>query len=728
MSSQNSMSAGYGANSQGITPNVYFASDTAENLISTCIAKSSSFYNTLNANYYLDNLVAQWQAYHGQFAGSVSGDSHRISFTGEEGELTSLPVNHYRNIAEHIINMIAADRPTMDCRAVNSDYKSLSQTYLANGILDYYMREKHLENSIRKVTEMAVVLGASYLRMEWNATAGDTFDADEQTGEKYYQGEAEFSVLSPFDVVFDGTKDTWDNNWLLIRSKKNRYDLIAKYPELKDEILRIPAVNEIQSFRYVIFSNDSTDDVFVYEFFHKKSEALPEGRYVMYLDTNLSLLDLPLPYRQIPIFRLAAAEFMGTPYGYSPMFDIFPIQEGINSLYSTIISNQSAFAVQNLFVKHGSDLNINSLEGALNIIMGNEKPEPLQLCDTPKEVFDFLQILIQAAETISGVSSVTRGNPEASLKSGTALALIQSMSLQFISGLQNNYVKFVEEVGTSLINILQDYATTPRTISVVGKSNMYMVKEFDKGDISAIGRVVVSIGNPLAKTTAGRVQMADQLLQMGLITNPKQYFQIINTGEIESIFEGDFKELMNIKRENEFMMEGKQVTALYLDSHKEHILEHKTLISDPELRQDPNLVNMVMSHIQEHIDCLRQVDPDLLLLTNQTPLQNPNVPQMPPMMPGMQPHPMAPGGQAPGPQQGPHGTPPPQMRPQQQQPMHMGANPPIPRTLQQPHGMPDLPKHIQGAGNPGNNIPSPAQPPAPFKQMPTDARQLIAGK
>lgn len=710
---ENSITNGYGANAQGINPLVYFAADTAENLASTCIAKSSSFYNTLNANYYLDKLVSQWQFYHGEYNGSLSGDSHRISFTGEEGELTALPVNHYRNIAEHIINMIAADRPTMDCRAVNSDYKSLSQTYLANGILDYYMREKHLENAIRKVTEMAVVLGASYLRMEWNATAGDTFDADPDTGEKTYQGEAEFSVLSPFDVVFDGTKDTWDNNWLLIRTKKNRFDLIAKYPEHRERILKIPSVNEIQAFRYVIFSNDSTDDIFVYEFFHKKTEALPEGRYTMYLDTDIILLDLPIPYRQIPIFRLAAAEFMGTPYGYSPMFDIFPIQEGINSLYSTIMTNQSAFAVQNLFVKHGSDLNINSLEGALNIIMGNEKPEPLQLCATPKEVFDFLQMLIQAAETISGVSSVTRGNPEASLKSGTALALIQSMSLQFISGLQNNYVKFVEETGSALINILQDYATTPRTISVVGKSNMYMVKEFDKDDISAIGRVVVSIGNPLAKTTAGRVQMADQLLQMGLITNPKQYFQIINTGEIESIFEGDFKELMNIKRENEFMMEGKPVTALYLDSHKEHILEHKTLISDPELRQNPQLVQMVMAHIQEHIDALRTVDPDLLLLTNQTPLQNPNMPQMPPPMmngPNGPPHgPMPPQGMQHPPQQGP-----------QQPHGPMGAHPPIGNVLAQQHGMPNMPKHIQGAGQPGANIPNPASPPSPFNHLPTN--------
>ena len=680
----------YGGSTEGYTPNVYFAADTAEHLASTCISKSSSFYNTLNANYYLDKLVSQWSFFHGEYAGSLSGDSHRIAFSGEQGELTQLPVNHYRNIAEHIINMITSNRPTMEARAINSDYKSLSQTYLANGILDYYMREKKLEECIKKVTEMAVVLGAGYIRMEWNATAGAEFDVDEGSGETVYQGEAEFNVLSPFDVVFDGTQDSWNNDWLLIRTKKNRYDLIAKYPEHKERLLKIPSVSQVQAFRYIIFSNDSTDDIYVYEFFHKKTEALPQGRYTMYVDTDVILMDLDLPYRQIPIIRLAAAEFMGTPYAYSPMFDIFPIQEGINSLYSTIMSNQSAFGVQNIWVKDGSDVTINSLEGALNIIIGQEKPEPLQLCASPPEVFKFLEMLIAAAETISGVSSVTRGNPEASLKSGTALALVQSMSLQFISGLQNNYVKFVEEVGTTLINILQDYATTKRAISVVGKSNMYMVKEFDRDDINAISRVIVSVGNPLSKTTAGRVQMAEQLLQMGMIQNPKQYIQIINTGEIETLYEGDFKELMNIKRENEFLMEGKsdQVFAIYLDSHREHILEHKTLLSDPDLRQNNELMQAVMSHIQEHLNLLQTVSPQTLMLINQQPLQ--------PEMMG-----------------GPQGMP-------------QGGGQQMSEIMQQPHGMENPSQMIKGQGNLGGQmLPQPASPPPPFESLPTQASQMM---
>jgi hypothetical protein len=669
----------------------YFAAEEPEKLASICLSKASSFYNILTMNYYLDNLVRMWLFYHGQYNATISGDSHRVSFMGEEGELVGLPVNHFRNIAQHMLNMITANRPTMEARAVNTDYKSLSQTYVANGILDYYMREKKLEDVIRRATEMAIVLGTGFVRMEWNATAGELYDFDPETGEKNFEGELEFTNLSPFDVVFDGTKETWHHEWIIVRSFQNKFNLMAKYPELADRISRVQTKNYASQYRLSVFSNDNTDDVPVYEFFHERTEALPEGRYVLFLDDDLILLDLPLPYRQIPVFRISAGEYMGTPYGYSPMFDLFPLQESVNSLYSTIMTNQSAFGVQNLFVPRGADLAINSLEGALNIIEGNAKPEALNMTATPPEVFKFAEMLIQTMETISGVNSVTRGNPEASLKSGTSLALVQSMSLQFISGLQNNYVKLIEEIGTGLINILKDYAKTPKTIALVGQNNRTFLKEFTGEDVGAINRVIVSVGNPLARTTAGRVQMAEQMLQMGLIKNPKEYFQVINTGSIETTFEGDMSEMLLIKKENEFLMSGREVIADILDTHLDHIMEHRTVMADPDLRMNPELRAVVQAHIQEHITYLRTADPDLLMATGQQPLQNPMAPQTVPPMGGPMPPPGMEG------------------------------------MMQQPSGMPPAPNElIRGQGNPGGEqLPNMPRPPGEFANMPVTAQEML---
>lgn len=623
-------------------PNTYFAAQEATKTASTLLAKATSFFNVLEANSYLEKLNRMWRAYHGAYSDSV-GYGHEITFMGEQGELVNLPVNHFRNLAQHMLNMITANRPVMEARAINTDYKSLAQTYLANGILDYYMKEKHLEDALKKAVEMAIVLGAGFIKLEWNATSGEAYDYDEATGEFNYEGELEFSNLSPFDVVVDGTKESWNNEWILTRGFQNRFNLMAKYPELSERISRLPSKNEATKYRIGVFSNDDTDDIPVFEFFHKKSEAMPEGRYLLFLDSDVVLLDAKLPYRVIPVFRVTAGDIMGTPYGYSPMFDVFPIQEGINSLYSTIMTNQNAFGGQSLFVQRGADIAISTLEGAMNIIEGNYKPEPLQLTNTAPEVFKFLEMLIQSAETISGINSVARGNPEASLNSGAALALIQSMALQFISGLQQGYVRLIEDTGTALIAILKDYAHTPKVVALVGKNNRPLLKEFTGDQINAINRVIVDVGNPLARSTAGRVQIAEQLIQMKLIKNPQQYFQVLNTGRLDTMFEGEMSELLLIKQENEQLLEGQQVPSTFLDQHRMHIMEHRSVLADPDLRRDATLVQNVLQHIQTHIDLLRTTDPDTLMMIGEQPLMQPGEMPMPGepgamgMPPGQQP-------------------------------------------------------------------------------------------
>ena len=124
----------------------YFASKPAKDVAENCMSKGASFFNLLEANAYLEKLSRSWRMYHGAYNNDL-GYGHRIDFSGEQGELVQLPVNHYRNIAQHIYVMITSNRPIMDARAVNTDYKSLAQTTVANQILDYYMREKRLRRS-----------------------------------------------------------------------------------------------------------------------------------------------------------------------------------------------------------------------------------------------------------------------------------------------------------------------------------------------------------------------------------------------------------------------------------------------------------------------------------------------------------------------------------------------------------------------------------------------------
>lgn len=660
----------------------YFATKKPEEVAGSLMDKAASFFNVLRTNAYLSKLANMWRAYYGAYNLDV-GMGHQVNFTGEQGELVVLPVNHFRNIAQHIYVMITANRPIMEARALNTDYKSLSQAYLANGILDYYMRERGLEDCLKAAAEMAIVLGSGFVKLEWDATAGNAFDYDEETGTTVYEGDVKFANLSPFDVIFDGTKEQWTLDWVMTRTWKNRYDLMAKYPEVAERISKLPSKMDSQVYRLAIWSNDDTDDVPVYEFFHKKTESMPDGRYLLFLSTDVILMDMGMPYRQLPVFRMTPGNILGTPYGYSPMFDVFPLQEAVNGLYSTIMTNNNAFGVQNLFVPRGADIALSSLDGAMNIVEGNSKPEAIQLTSTAPETYKFVDDLVHLMEMISGVNSVARGNPEKSLQSGTALALVQSMALQFISGLQQSYVKLVEDVGTALVQNLKDFAAAPKMVAIVGKNQRPYLKEFTGDDIKDVNRVIVDVGNPLSRTIAGRVQMAEQLAQMKLLQNPQQYFQVINTGKLDVTFEGDMSQLLCIKEENEQFLSGEAPIVSPFDNHKMHILEHASVTADPELRKNVELTSLVHDHVQKHIDMLRNTDPALLQLLNQEPLAPVGLMQPPP----------APGSPPPaGP--GPAGQP--------------AASAMGPLAPAQPA-----------------SVPQPATPPPPFENMPINPMDML---
>jgi len=603
----------------------YFAAKPADEAVPVLRTRSNDWFSSITNNGYLDKIRRCWLAYHGDYFGSDGSGSHSVTYGGEQGELVNLPVNHFRNIAQHILVMVTANRPSFQARSTNTDYKSLVQTKLANSLLDYYMREKRLEKHLRLAVESAIVMGSGYIKMEWNATSGEIHDFNEETQTPIYEGDVAFSNLSPYDVVFDSTKETTDLDWVITRTWKNKFDVAAKYPEYASEIKQLKTKSDIHKFKLVGASYDETVDIPVYEFYHNRSESMPEGRYLLYLDDDIVLSDAPMPYRELPIYRISPSDILGTPYGYTSMFDLLPLQDAVNSLYSTALTNQNAFGVQNIYVPRGADISLSQLSGGLNVIEGNAqagKPEALNLTQTPAEVFNFMQQLVGDMETLSGVSSVTRGQPEPSLKSGNALALIQNQSLEFVSGLQAQYIQTIEDLGTGLINMLKDFASAPRVAAIVGKHNKSEMKKFSGDDLDTVNRVIVDVGNALAQTTAGRVQIAEQLLQMmPEQMTPQKYISIMNTGQLDLMTDAVNDEVMFIQSENERLTDGStKVIAIATDDHAMHIKEHKSVMADPDLRLDAELVARTLSHMEEHLKLLRETHPDLLVLMQQQPL------------------------------------------------------------------------------------------------------------
>lgn len=582
----------------------YWASVDTKEIANNILERVDNYYEYLSGSGRLDLMRRSWMYY---YRPRVTGGV--LNPVGEQGELTQISVNHYRNLLLHLETMTVQQRPNFEPRATNSDVKSQSQVILAAGLLDYYMREKRLERNIKQAVKDGLIFSEGFLRVEWDASSGE-IHGQTPMGTPAYEGDLKYTNYTPFNVIRDYTLDSPAKvQWNILRDFENKFNLANKFPDIADKILDDSgdALELARTTTLNFYSLEESDNIPVYTLIHKPTPALPQGRYTMVLDNGTVLMDGPIPYNETHVYRIAPDEETGTIFGYTVGFDLLPVQEALDILYSTVITNQSTFGVQNILVPKGHDLSTSQMSGGLNVMEYDPKtgePKPLNLTSTPPEIFNFIQMLEQLAETLSGVNSVARGNPEASLKSGAALALVQSMAIQFSMNLQQSHVNLVEDSGTGSINILKSFAVVPRVAAIAGKSNRPLMKEFVGQDMSDIDRVTVDMGNPLTRTTAGKVNLADSYLEKGMIENPDQYIQVVNTGRLEPVIEGKQANLLLTKGENEQLADGIAQRALITDNHAKHILEHSIVLANPEIRQDPNnqIVQVTLSHIQEHIN------------------------------------------------------------------------------------------------------------------------------
>lgn len=593
----------------------YFGSLPTEQIGNELKNRVDQFYTFMNQSGIFRRQFRSISHYFG-VSPSSNAQTDMIRSGGKSGQLAMMKVNHYRNLGQHLVQLTTSQKPNPQPVATNSDAKSQQQVSLAKGILDYYNREKRIERFVRDAAQLAIVCGDAFMQTTWN---GD---------------DIKIQTIAASQVIRDPNKQEYGQlDWIITRQWTDRFKVADQYTpqqtqqdgtevmisQVRQTILNQPtklsyARNRMPMMNWMFMSDmfGRSDDIAVYSFWHKRTAGLKYGRYVLFLQDGTVLWDGPLQYRQIPVRRITPGNIAGTSFGYTPMFDLLVIQEAIDALYSAVATNQMTFGVQLIMAMKGSDIDFKQLSRGLSFIEyanPEAKPEPLNLTHTPAQVFQFISQLQKVMQTISGVNSVVRGNPQQSLKSGSALAMVQAQAISYMSGLQQSAINLQQDVFTDIINILKEYAQDEKTISIVGKYNRSQLIGFKGQDIKSINRIVVDVAGPMQQTVPGRMQIAQDLIQAGLIKKPEQYLAVIKTGNLDPLLQGENAQLILIKSQNQAVTQGKQLVALITDDHSLHIRQHRCVLATPQARQNVELVKAMQQHIASHVQFLS--DPSL---------------------------------------------------------------------------------------------------------------------
>ena len=594
--------------------NDYFALKKSSECVSVCEEFIEEFYNEAEKSGRLGLYRTSFFSY---FEGYMLRGM--MARGGQQGEQTMISVNNYHNFIKHRVNQTCQQKLSYEPQTLDGSHAAMEQVRLAKGLLNLYSERSDidLDGKLRKSVELSEIFGESFVSTLWDKGLGKPVAFDFINSQQIPEGDIEVAVFDPLAVVRDTSRTSPDQHeWYILRQEKNKVNLAVEYPHFESEIMGQTIENHSGKRNVMPTRSRRSDLVYVWTFFHKNTLAVPKGRKTVFIDENLILEDGQLPEEfngELPIHRMASEDMHGTSWGYSDTFEALPICRAISRLHSTVLTNNVTFGLQHILVPRDGQYNEATLATGLTVLEwdaakgANYRPQPLNLTQSSPETYNYINTLTQTVGTLMGINEVTRGNPDLVLKgqaSGSALALMSTQSIQFNDSLAKGYQNLASRVGSAIIEILKVKSVIPRDGRVISMSGKSYSKKFKKDDLDRVNKVIVKTGNPLSKTTSGKLQIADALFQGGFLKNRQDYIQVMETGNLDPLLESYDMQISLIKDENDSLLNGPLPPALVIDNHTEHIAEHSILLSSVESRQNPDLVKNVLAHIQSHLDNL----------------------------------------------------------------------------------------------------------------------------
>lgn len=583
------------------SPDSYFATLPTEQILSELDRRVNDYSDYILRTGKLTVYRTNWEMY------NRSEMKIGVRFGGDRGQYKLIESNIYRSILTGLVSVICNQRPSFQPEAINDDHRSMSQDLIFDSVANYYLKVKKLEDMYKQGTVVALNTGEAWLYEHWDANIGEIVDVTtDPTGVQtpVKEGDVKFSILGPQDVIRDYTRMDMNNDWYIVREYLNKWDMIAQRPDLQQELQGLSIPSELQRFRFghIIDSQTANDDLIpVYTFMHRKTAACPNGRLIQYVDDTTCITDTGMPYDEIPLYPMLPENQPFNNFGMTVMTSLVKLGYAYDKTLSVILTNQQAFAIQNIAVDDSTQTKPEQVIEGLNFIKTNLAkgvPVALELCKTPAEIFNFLNLIEGQMEKLSGLPSILRGTPPSGAMSGTAMAFLQAQALVFNSPIQQAYISFLERSATGLFNILKSFANTKRMISIAGNSKRQYMDEFSGKDLENITRVIVTAGNPATSTEAGKLQIAQDLMAKGMV-DLKEYFQVLSTGQIDPMIEGPEAENMFIVEENELLRKGVPCVVSPTDNHPLHIKQHNTIMFDTDLRKTKN--NPVLAATMQHM-------------------------------------------------------------------------------------------------------------------------------
>ncbi len=622
------------------------------------------------------------------------GDTSKTGQSGDQGEWVDVTLNKFATLVTQSTVRTTAEKPAFRAIATNADSASLEQASFGQGLLEYYSNTHAIADRDYEMVQIGNICLEGWEIHGWDSTKGKNL-TDFAEGEPLNEGDVDVHSSTPFRVAYDPDAESVDKlQWIAFKRRYNRFDL-AKGMESKDpvvaQLLLDMAGNAEKEwedredqFDSVNSGNTGThaaDLVWVWEFRHLPTAALPNGRLVRYVNAECVLYDsfstdesgqfkdfgYPYGRDELHAYRYCPETVVGSIAGHAPSKDLQGLQELKDTVATQAATAANAGGVTNMWCGSGGKPTLAGVIGAMNFVQSPQKPEILEGVELSAQIPAFDAMLDKNMQERMGESDVSMGNVPKGMP-GNLAALLEAKTVQYNSRGQASYAHVLERSRSGMLKLLQRFAKSDRVAVLGGKANGYKHKTWSAKDISGIDRFVVESVNPLTQTFAGKQTIAESLLSHDLITDPKQYLLYLETGRLEPLTQAIEVHQMAVRKEAELLQDGMDLAPVdvqasfdssmpvFVDDGKEHIrpviydrhwdyIDADLAVMEMPLVRGTAKVASIMAVVEERRRLMMKMPPDMLAVLKCPPeiaqsimmAQNPMMMGMPPPSMGAKP-------------------------------------------------------------------------------------------
>lgn len=550
-------------------------------------------------------------------------DTRRIN------RLHRLVVNHVHDLTELKVSQLTRVKPAVQVMPTNDEWSDRAAATVTKSVLDHLWYINNLDYMIQEMRRGAHIAGEWYLFTDWDPNAGDLrpeyveaknlgiekleidTDGDGEIDVSYNMdrplktGDIKYCLVAPWRVLLQRKLNFSECEYYFRIHLKNTDELKDQFPDKEKEIKETESLS--------IFDMDSGDDRFVeattvvYEFVHKKTDKLPNGKRILFTDECiLEEGDHPFKDGEFPFVRLTDLDVPDVLNGVSKYRFILPLQNTYNNLTTLIAKNIYLMAHAKWVMPRGA-AKIESLGNDNTIIQykGPVAPQMIQTNPNPNEVYNFRDMLKQEMQAIYGSHGVSRGQIPKGITAASALQFLNELEQERATTDISKHNFLIRDIAKRTLAVIGDKYEVDdgRLLRIVGENNKYYIKSFDSAVLTKPYDIRVESSTGLPDAKSAKIQRAlDALQRFPNMLPPERWADILELGEDRKAISLISEATRAADSENEDILAGREVSSPQeWEDHIQHWQAHTAVVQQRTFKEDTpvDIQDLMLNHIFE---------------------------------------------------------------------------------------------------------------------------------